>query len=521
MLQILTPAAMKAADQMASGQCAMPSLVLMENAGRAVVDDIERAYGRLANQRMLVVCGKGNNGGDGLAAARHALMRGASVTVALMEGQSALSPDARTNLSILKEGKYGALQIEQTFSGARLKNYPFRFIIDAVFGTSFHGAVKGKYKSAIEWMNAQEAVRISVDVPSGLDALTGEVETVAVRADRTVTLAALKPGFFFGRGRETSGVVTVADISMPPAALELNGCRTALIEPADVLRSLPVRPVTAHKYSVGKICVIAGSRGLTGAALMSSQSAMRAGAGAVILCVPGSELGAVARRSLEVMPYPVPSTDEGTFALEGAEELQKKIDWADAVVIGPGIGRHRQSDILVRGIIASCAKPLVIDAGGITALEGSASILKERKKAATILTPHAGEFSRLSGIPTEEIERRRIDAARNFAGEYGVVLILKGAPTIVALPDGTITVNSTGNEGMATAGSGDVLSGIVAALAGQGTTPADAARNGVYLHGLAGDLAAAGRSKPGMIASDIIRYLPDAFGALLARRRTI
>jgi ADP-dependent NAD(P)H-hydrate dehydratase / NAD(P)H-hydrate epimerase len=510
MQQILTPAAMKSADQAAAERYGMPSLILMENAGRAVVEEIERQYGSLNGAAVLVVCGKGNNGGDGLVAARHALARGAEVTVALMERETELSGDARVNLDILKKGQYGELEIAP-FAAVRLKRKRFRFIIDAVFGTSFHGAVKGKYKTAIEWINSRNLYRIAVDVPSGLDALSGEVGTVAVKATRTVTLAALKPGFIMGRGREHAGVVTVADISMPPAAIIENSCGIRLVERGDVSGSMPSRPVTAHKYSIGKILAIAGSRGLTGAALMSSQSALRSGAGAVILCVPKSELQAVARRTMEVMPFPVASTADGSFALEAALEVSGKIRWSDVVLIGPGIARQQETDILVRGIISGADRPMVIDAGGISALTGAIGVLKDRKKFPTVLTPHIGEFSRLIGIPPHDIERTKIETARNFAVAFRVVLVLKGAPTIVAVPDGTVFVNSTGNAGMATAGSGDVLAGVIAALMGQGNDAAEAARNGVYLHGLAGDFAAIEQSEPGMIASDIIRHLPAAF----------
>ncbi|HLP16497.1 MAG TPA: NAD(P)H-hydrate dehydratase [Bacteroidota bacterium] len=516
MQQILTPGAMSAADRAAAETYAMPPLLLMENAARSVVDEIERAYGSLAGAQVLVVCGKGNNGGDGLAAARHLLMRGAVVTTVLMEPASKMSADAHANLDILKKGCYGALTLVPSFNVARLKKHAFRFIVDAVFGTSFHGAVKGKYLKAIEWMNARSAARIAIDVPSGLDALTGAVETVCVKAECTVTLAALKPGFFIGKGRMHTGRVAVAPISMPPVALQDHTCNLFLVEQEDVRRDMPSRPMTAHKYSIGKILAIAGSRGLTGAALMSSQSALRTGAGAVILCVPRSELAAVTRRSLEVMPFPVASTDEGSFALEAVLDISEKIKWADVVLLGPGIARQKETDILVRGLITSIRKPMVIDAGGITAMTGSPDLLLEREEFPTVITPHLGEFSRLTGIEPQAIEADKIEAARNFAVRYRVVLVLKGAPTIVALPDRSVYINATGNAGMATAGSGDVLAGVIAALMGQGNDAGTAARNGVYLHGLAGDLAAAEKTMHGMIASDIIRHLAGAFRTVAA-----
>ncbi len=513
MEQILTPSAMKAADAMAAARYAMPSLILMENAGRCIVDAMERFYGPVAGVHILVVCGKGNNGGDGFAAARHALDRGAVVTVVMMESELSLGGDALAMWSMLAKSGHTNLAVEPSFPPARLRAKQYRFIIDALFGTSYRGAVTGKYLEVINWMNRHSAVRVAVDVPSGLNALTGSVESAAVSAGLTVTMAALKPGFFFGRGREFAGTVIVADISMPRGAIRECSSHIYRVGELDVRRDLPVRSVTSHKYSVGTLCVIAGSRGLTGAALLSSEAAMRSGAGAVILCVPESEFAAVAKRTLEVMPFPVAATPEGTFALEAVLNLSEKIDWADVVLIGLGVAPHAQTDIVVRGIIASTHAPVVIDAGGLTALSGNLDLLGLRKKYATVLTPHIGEFARLIGTSAAEIEENKIEIARAFAKEHGVTLVLKGAPAIVAAPDGSVWINSTGNPGMATAGTGDVLAGVIAALLAQGNTAPAAARNAVYLHGHAGDLCARAKTQYGLIASDLIDQLPAAFAS--------
>jgi ADP-dependent NAD(P)H-hydrate dehydratase / NAD(P)H-hydrate epimerase len=514
MKQILTPAALKAADAMAADRYAMPSIILMENAGRCVVDEIERTYGPVAGTRMLVMCGKGNNGGDGFAAARHALDRGAVVTVVMMDAEEEMRGDALAMLRIIQKCSEKNLTLEPSFSRARLQRREFRFMLDAIFGTSFHGSVEGKYLAAITWMNRNAAIRIAVDVPSGLNALTGVVENIAVRAALTVTMAALKPGFFFGKGREHAGTVVTADISMPRRAVVECSSRMSLLEKCDVRRDLPVRPLTAHKYSVGKVCVIAGSRGLTGAALLCSQSAMRSGAGAVLLCTPDSEFSAVAKRTLEVMPVPVASTPEGTFALDAVHELSKKIDWADTVLIGPGITGHAETNIVVRGVIVSTRKPVVIDAGGLTALVDRLELLRERKKFPTVLTPHIGEFSRLTSIGATEIELNKVEIARAFTKEHGVIIVLKGAPTIIVAPDGTVCVNATGNPGMATAGSGDVLAGVIAALLAQGNDAFTAACNAVYLHGMAGDVVAREKSQQSLIASDLIEKLPAVFTSI-------
>lgn len=516
MKEILTPAAMKSADAMAAEHFAMPSLILMENAGRCVVDVIERIYGSVTGAHILVVCGKGNNGGDGFAAARHALDRGAVVTVVIMEDEKCLGGDPLVMWQILKQSARPNLYLEQSFDAVRLQNKNFRFIVDALFGTSFHGTVKEMYAVAMGWMNRQSGVRIAVDVPSGLNALTGAVETIAVCAAVTVAMAAAKPGLYIGRGCEYAGNVVVADISMPQRAVEACSSHIYRVGESDVYRTLPVRAVTAHKYSVGTLCVIAGSRGLTGAALLSAEAAMRSGAGAVTLCTPASEFFTIATRTLEVMPFAVASTPEGTFASDAVNDLSMKIDWADVLLVGPGIAPHSQTDIVVRGIIATAAKPTVIDAGGLTALAGNLEILQLRKNYPTVLTPHTGEFARLVGVSVAQIEDNKIEIARTFAKEHCVVLVLKGAPTIVAAPDGDVFLNSTGNPGMATAGSGDVLAGVIAALLAQGNEALTAALNGVYLHGKAGDFGVLATTQYGLIASDIIDQLPSAFATCVA-----
>ncbi len=500
---------MKEIDDLAVRQFGMPSLLLMENAGRSVVEEIEHRFGSIAGKSVLVVAGKGKNGGDGFVAARHALQRGASVTVLFIGDETEVQGDVKTNFKILKDMGDVRLTLCRSFKEKEFTQQRFDFIVDAIFGTSFHGVMRGKFGAAVEWINRQHHSKIiSVDVPSGLDTSTGEYSSPAVKACLTVTMAFPKIGLYLGRGREVTGSVVIADIQMPGRLMGKNKFQLFLTERKDIQNGLPIRSITAHKQSVGKIFVLAGSRGLTGAALLCSQSAMKAGAGAVVLGIPSAVFSAVARRTLEVMPYELPSTSEGSVATSAMGSIGPKMKWADVLLIGPGLSQNPETTELIQRVISMSEKTLVVDADGLNALSKNISLLKKRKCKAVILTPHLGEFSRLISLSVEDIEKNKIEIARSFARKNGVVLVLKGAPTMIAAPDGKVFVNPTGNAGMATAGSGDVLAGVIAALVGQHNTPVQAAINGVYVHGAAGDVARDEIGEMGMLAGDIMNRIP-------------
>jgi NAD(P)H-hydrate epimerase len=518
-LPLVSAQTMREIDVQATRQFGIASLTLMENAGRSVVEEIETHWGSLAGRSLLIVAGKGNNGGDGFVAARYALQRQAFVTVLLIGSGRDVRGDAKANYESLKRTKDDRLTILRSFRRKEFSRRGFDFIVDAIFGTSFHGAVRGEYKRIIDWLGTRRTSKIiAVDIPSGLDATTGERSNAVVRADLTVTMAFPKIGLYLGKGRQYTGMVSVADIHIPRALAKKKSSETFLVEERDVREGLPVRPLDAHKHSVGKIFVLAGSKGLTGAALLCSQSAMKSGAGAVVLGIPATVFPAVARRTLEVMPFALPATSEGSLALPGFDDVVKKIRWADVLLLGPGISQYPETQDLVRRIIATCNKPMVIDADGLNALAADCRILNRRKGRHVILTPHLGEFSRLTGISPGEIEKNRIELARVFAQKNNVVIVLKGAPTIVVDPKGKVFVNSTGNPGMATAGSGDVLAGIIAALLGQGNGPLHAAINGVFVHGYAGDIVRGKIGEMGMLASDILREIPAALKELAKGR---
>lgn len=506
---------MREIDMQATRQFGIASLTLMENAGRSVVEEIEAHWGSLTGRSLLIVAGKGNNGGDGFVAGRYALQRRAFVTVILIGSERDVRGDAKSNYESLKRMKDDRLTIVRSFRRKEFSRRGFDFIVDAIFGTSFHGAVRGEYKRIIDWLVARHTSKIiAVDIPSGLDATTGECSNAVVRADLTVTLALPKIGLYLGKGRQYAGMVSVADIHIPRMLAKKKSSETFLVEERDVRDGLPVRPLDAHKHSVGKIFVLAGSKGLTGAALLCSQAAMKSGAGAVVLGVPETVFPTVARRTLEVMPFALPGTREGSLALRGFDDVVKKIRWADVLLLGPGISLHPETQDLARRIIATCRKPMVIDADGLNALAADCSILNRRKGRHVILTPHLGEFSRLSGISPDEIEKSKIEVARAFARKNDVILVLKGAPTIVVDPKGKVFINATGNPGMATAGSGDVLAGIIAALLGQGNGAIHAAVNGVFVHGYAGDIVRGKVGEMGMLAGDILREIPPTLKEL-------
>jgi NAD(P)H-hydrate epimerase len=517
---IATAQEMQRCDRTAITKLGIPSIVLMENAGRSVADVIEEEVGTVSGRLIYIICGKGNNGGDGFVVARHLYNRGAKVKIFLVAKASQLKGDPKTNHAVLwkslREHKSSTLQILEKTNVQTLRRQPRPdVVVDALFGTGFSGAVRGQYSEIIEWMNDCGAKRVAVDIPSGVNADSGKVESVAVAADITVTMGLRKVGLLVHRGRVCSGRIHVADIGIPKMVYEHSGIRTWYVQRADVRRMLPRRPLDAHKHSVGKIFVLAGSRGLTGAAVMSCNSAMRAGAGAVVLGVPSSLLPVVTKKLTEVMANPLAETDEQSVSRTAMPEISRFIKWADLVVVGPGLGRNKETEEVILELIETTMKPLLIDADGLNALAVNPKVLKKRK-AETILTPHTGELSRLTGLPTAQIEEDRIDVARNQSRILKSYLVLKGAPTVVGTPSGEIFINSTGNPGMATAGAGDVLTGTIAALWGQHLTAVEASVCGVFLHGFAGDLAKEKYGEMGLTATDIIEALPRAINKTLS-----
>ncbi len=505
---------MQECDRAAVRTLRIPGSLLMENAGRGVVDSIERNFGPVDGKSFLIVCGKGNNGGDGFVAARHLHLRSAAVSVLTCSGAKNYKNDARMNYEIFRSFAVrspGTCRLKAYTSPKSLTSLPkYDCIIDAIFGTGFSGEVREPYRSIIQWINRQPGIKVAIDSPSGLDTDTGKAGGAGVRADLTVTMCVRKTGLVVGDARAFTGKTEIADIGFPPGILNRK-VTTHIIHPQDVRRALPLRPFNVHKHNVGKIFVVAGSRGLTGAAAMASMAAMRGGAGAVILGTPESVYPILAKKLTEIMVTPLWETSGGSLSVTALDQMHQHIDWADVVVLGPGLSVHPETVELVRQMVRTVSKPLLVDADGLNAFEHAAQVFRKHRSKNLIITPHTGELSRIISIPSAEIEADRIALSRQYSRQLNVILVLKGAPTVTALPGGDIFVNSTGNAGMATAGSGDVLTGLISGLWGQGMGSGEAAYSGVYLHGLSGDMVQKEIGEKSLMAMDMLTHIPEAF----------
>ncbi|MGQ9559494.1 MAG: NAD(P)H-hydrate dehydratase [Candidatus Oleimicrobiaceae bacterium] len=508
MRPVMTARQMAECDRRAIEECGIPGLVLMENAGRGVAQAAEGLLGQVKGKEVAIFCGKGNNGGDGFVVARHLFNKGARVRLLLVGKKSEVKGDAAVNLRVAEKA---GLRVEEVAGREHINDCgSTNLVIDALFGTGLQGRVQGIVAEVIEAINTIGAPIVAVDVPSGLNSDDGSILGVGVRATVTVTMAALKRGLLFSPGREHAGRVTVADIGMPAWLLRDKHLDTWQIESADVLQMLPQRAPNAYKNLCGVAVVVAGSTGMTGAAVLSAETVLRSGAGLAYLAVPASLNAVVEEKATEVISKPLTESASGHIGRGAVSQVAELFRQVHAVAIGPGLGTEQETVEAVWALVASCPHPLVVDADGLNALARKPDLLL-RKTGRLVLTPHPGELARLTGQAREVIVSNPVDRAREWAQRWGEVLVLKGAPTVVATPAGQVYINSTGNAGMATAGSGDVLTGLITGLLAQGLSPEHAAVAGVYLHGLAGDLAREELGERGMLAGDIMRKVPAAF----------
>jgi len=508
MKRLVTAREMREMDRRTIEAVGISGLLLMEAASRAIADAACGMLGKPEDRRVALLCGKGNNGGDGMAAARHLSGRGVNVSVYLVGDAGSLKGDALANGLMLRGLKIPVTELRTRKDLGKIRSGDL--VVDALLGTGVSGNVEGLYVDAIAWINRCGRPVLSVDLPSGLSCDTGQFGNACVQADRTITFGELKRGLVLHPGMDRAGTVEVADIGIPESVAASAGIRTYLIEPRDVAQRLPRRPSWAHKGMFGKALVLAGSTGMTGAAVLCSSAVLRVGAGLSLLGIPASLNPILEEKLTEVMTKPLAETPAGSLSQTAEQNIRELLVWADVLAIGPGMSRHIDTEMLARRIILKHRKPMVVDADGINAFEGQAPLL-EKKKGGFILTPHSGELSRIIGVPIKAIETDRIETARNAARRFGCVLVLKGSPTVIASPDGQVWINSTGNSGMATAGAGDVLTGMITGLLAQGIPMRDAALCGVYLHGLAGDLAASAKTERALVAGDLIEYLGVAF----------
>jgi ADP-dependent NAD(P)H-hydrate dehydratase / NAD(P)H-hydrate epimerase len=514
-VKLVTSATMRRIDRETIDRRGIPSDKLMENAGSGIALRILADLIPDPTQvKIAVFCGKGNNGGDGFVIARHLSSSGANIQTFFIGSPDELSQDARLNYDRAVELN---LKLHEIKSADDLPDsLKCDLAIDAMFGTGFSGAPHGLAADLIEYINELDTVVVAVDLPSGLNADTGACEGAVVDADYTYTLAQPKFGLFVSPGREASGEVEIVPIGIPDDVIEGFDLKIDLTTFEWVSSILPPRKPDGHKGDFGRVLTVAGSTGMTGAATLAALASLRSGCGLAKLACPKSTQSVLATKLTEVMTRPIPDVrNKGVFALRGLGEIRQLIGEHDSVILGPGIGRHHETQELMRRLVSQLDKPTIIDADGLNAFEGHTEILSECK-APLVLTPHPGEFTRLAGTtppPEQEIEARA-EAALKFAAEYGVTVVLKGSPTLTAAPDGRCCLNPTGNEGMATGGSGDVLSGIIGTLLAQCDDPYEAAALGVFIHGLAGDLAADKFTPRALIAGDLIDFLPETFRLL-------
>jgi len=510
MMKVVTSQEMKRLDELTIKTIGMPSIVLMENAGIKVVEVIEKEYSPLPEKSVYILCGPGSNGGDGMVIARHLFNRRVRVKVFLLAKKNRVKGDAATNLSIAE--KLG-IEVKEINSAQNLKllrqELPHAdIIVDALLGTGSTLPLRGLMREAVGLINQCSSYTMAVDLPTGLHADTGEVPGEAIKANVTVTFAYPKRGLYLYPGINYTGKIEVADIGIP-SFLGEERIKCNLLTSSDIQKDLFYRKPSSHKGNFGHLLIIAGSPGMTGAATLTALSALRIGVGLVTLGIPESLNPILEIKLTEVMTLPLPETSQKTLSSGAFGKIEEFSGRCRAIALGPGISVEEETKKLVKMIMRGLNIPLVLDADGINNLVGEISLL-QKYRAPLIITPHPGETSRLLEIEVEEVQKDRIESTVALARETGAIAVLKGAGTIIADKEGNSWINSTGNPGMASGGTGDVLTGTIAGLLVQGFSPLLAAQTGVYLHGLAGDLAAQKRGETSLIAGDVLENLPDA-----------
>ena len=520
-MRVLNTQQMREADRRTISDIGIPSIVLMENAGRQAVAAMEAAYEDLSSRRVGVLCGRGNNGGDGFVIARTLVQRGVDTAVFLLGSVSEVRGDARTNMEIL--GRIGLTVVEITTG----QDWELHFseisecdlLVDAIVGTGFQGRLHGMLETVVADVNDLGVPVIAIDLPTGLSADSHEVEGGAIEASMTVTLAAPKIPLVFPPADSHAGDLVIADIGIPlPLIDEVEGPYLELLTRERMRELVPARTAESHKGDFGHVLIVAGSVGKTGAAHLAALGALRSGAGLVTIATPRSCVPVLASMAAEYMTVPLDETPAGAIdyaAIERVLELK-----ADVIAIGPGLGLEPSTAAFVQGIVERAGVSLVIDADALNAFAEEPERLTGRDGVEMIITPHPGEMARLAGSTIEAVQRDRLAAARTFASGHKLHVILKGHRTIIAAPEDRAFINFTGNAGMATGGTGDVLTGMVAAWFAQLLDAEAACKIAVYVHGSAGDLAEADEGEVSLVATDLVSRIGDAILELTARRKT-
>src|SRR5579863_806641 len=505
-MKIVTAAEMRMIDRVTSDKFGVPSLTLMENAGTAVAEHVLSTYSEA--KKIVVFCGKGNNGGDGFAAARKLLERGKNVQVVLLGESGELRGDGAAMYGRLP---FPAILVHrgEELRSDRIRSLAVDLYIDAILGTGFRPPIGGLYADAIEIMNRSESPVIAVDIPSGADAdAMGEQNGTITRADSVVTFTAPRPAHVFSE--LTDGSICVAEIGSPDEAI-VSALKLNVITPPDFAALIGPRPADSNKGKYGHVLIIGGSVGKAGSVAMAGISALRAGAGLATVATAKSALPTVAGFHPELMTDPLPETEAGTISADAISKIAELAQGKSVLAIGPGISRFSETSGLVRELVTTGSMPIVLDADGLNAFEGKTEALKGTGRL-LVITPHPGEMARLAGTSIADVQKDRLNVARNFAREHDLIVVLKGHRTLVVEPDGEAWVNTTGNPGMSTGGTGDILTGMVAAMIAQNPkTPLRAVCAAVYLHGLAGDVMLDRVGEHSMVATDLLHGLPEAF----------
>jgi len=506
---------MRAVDRTTIEEIGIPGPVLMENAGLRIAAQILKRFPDPTRERIVVVAGKGNNGGDGLVVARHLRQKGGKPVVLLLAAKDDVKGDAALNLAAAEKSGVEVVDASTELCWKKQKTALLHasIIVDAIFGTGLDKPAAGLQALAIEDINKARGFKVAVDIPSGLSSDSLSVIGPAVKADLTVALAAPKIGHVFAPASEWVGQLVVADIGIPRYLLDAPELKLAMTGPGDVKPLFAPRRRDGHKGTYGHLLVIAGSIGKTGAALLAGKAALRMGAGLVTIATAERAAAAVARGMMELMIEPLPGTKAGAIDASALPAAERILKGKNGLVIGPGISTDPSTAAFVASLLPGLKVPVVIDADGLNILAANLDVLK-KMAVPVVLTPHPGEFARLTGKTVSEVLERRLELAPAFAREYNAILVLKSHRTIVAAPDGRVFVNPTGNPGMATGGSGDVLSGMIGSLLVQSKDVLGAVRAAVYAHGLSGDKAAAKLGERPLIAGDLIRFLPAAVKSL-------
>lgn len=518
-MRLTTASEIREMDRMTIEEIGIPGIVLMENAARGAGRVFLEHFNPSPGSRVLVICGKGNNGGDGFAMARHLSLYGLKVVVVLLAEASRVSGDALINLDIIR--RMGGIEVIEAPAAAELKEAlghieRCAFIIDAIFGTGLNSDVKGIYRDAIKAINSSGRQVMSVDMPSGINSDDGRVMGVAVRADLTVTFGFAKPGLVVFPGAGLSGRVVCVDIGIPHAVADMVGSRHYISGPDAFTHLFKEERPDTHKGDRGHLLILAGSTGKTGAAAMTAMGALRTGAGLVTLGIPAGLNSILEVKLTEAMTVPLPETAEGSLSQEAGDEILSLAKGKTAIAIGPGLSTNPETTALVRKIVTECDLPMIIDADGLNALAEEPAML-ERLDERKILTPHPGEMARLTGLKGADVQVDRIGTVARFVEGCRSCLVLKGARTVISGSQDKMYINPTGGPALSSGGSGDVLTGIISGLLTRGMPVMEAALAGVYIHGLAGDLLAGERGKTGVIAGDLLNVIPRLMESLKSK----